>query len=425
MDFIEELSWRGMVQDITPGTQEYLQQQQTSGYIGFDPTASSLHIGNMLPIMLLVHFQRSGHKPIALVGGATGMIGDPSGKTDERQLLSVDRVVYNLECVKQQLSRFLDFTGPCAAQIVNNYDWFKDIRFLDFLRDVGKHLTVNYMVAKEAVKNRWDKGISFTEFSYQLLQAYDYYWLNKNQNCSLQMGGSDQWGNITAGTELIRRKAGGDAFALTCPLLTKADGTKFGKTAGGESVWLDATRTSPYRFYQYWLNTADADAPRLLRLFTLMPKEAITAIEEEHAASPHLRALQKALARDMTIRVHSEDDYRFAVEASDILFGKGTAASLQRLSEDDFLAVFDGVPQMTIARTIVESGCQMVDLICEQSGMFPSKGEARRLIAQGGLFLNKEKVADAAMVVTTGHLISGRYLLLQKGKKSYFIIKVV
>lgn len=270
-----------------------------------------------------------------------------------------------------------------------------------------------------------DKGISFTEFSYQLLQAYDYYWLNKNQNCSLQMGGSDQWGNITAGTELIRRKAGGDAFALTCPLLTKADGTKFGKTAGGESVWLDATRTSPYRFYQYWLNTADADAPRLLRLFTLMPKEAITAIEEEHAASPHLRALQKALARDMTIRVHSEDDYRFAVEASDILFGKGTAASLQRLSEDDFLAVFDGVPQMTIARTIVESGCQMVDLICEQSGMFPSKGEARRLIAQGGLFLNKEKVADAAMVVTTGHLISGRYLLLQKGKKSYFIIKVV
>ena len=425
MKFIEELRWRGMIHDMTPGTEEHLNAKNCSGYSGFDPTAPSLHIGNLMPIMLLMHFQRSGHSPIALVGGATGMIGDPSGKSDERKLLSTDVIEANLRGIRKQLEKFLDFSGRNAAQIVNNYDWFKEMRFLDFLREVGKHLTVNYMVAKESVRNRWDNGISFTEFSYQLLQGYDFYWLYANKNCELQIGGSDQWGNITSGVELVRRKTGGEAFALTCPLLTRADGSKFGKTAGGESVWLDAEKTSPYKFYQYWLNVADADAPKMLRNFTLLPREQIESLEQEQAEAPHLRAMQRALAEDVTVRVHSRDDYDRAVEASDILFGKGTTETLHRLSEKDFLAVFEGVPQAEVPRTEVENSITVVDLVSEKTSMFPSKGEARRMIVQGGLSINKEKCGDPMEKIDTGRLLQNRYLLLQKGKKGYFIVKTI
>ena len=425
MHFIEELRWRGMIQDMTPGTEEQLIKSSTSGYAGFDPTGPSLHIGHLIPIMLLVHFQRTGHTPIALLGGATGMIGDPSGKSEERNLLSLKTIEYNLHCIKKQLAKFLDFSGPNAAQIVNNHDWFVDMRFLDFLRDVGKHLTVNYMVAKESVKNRWENGISFTEFSYQLLQGYDFYWLFANKGCRLQMGGSDQWGNITSGVELVRRKAGGEAFALTCPLLKRADGKKFGKTADGESVWLDPERTSPYTFYQYWLNTADEDAGGFLRIFTLHSREKIETLEKEHAEAPHLRIMQRALAEDLTVRVHSKEEYIKAVEASEILFGKGTTETLHRLSEKDFLSIFEGVPQAEVARSEFDDGISVADLISVKSTMFGSKGEVRRMIAQGGLSLNKKKCTDPMEKIETERLLQNRYLLFQKGKKSYFIIKIV
>ncbi|HEX2957915.1 MAG TPA: tyrosine--tRNA ligase [Chitinispirillaceae bacterium] len=424
MNFIEELKWRGMIHDITPGTEEKLLEKSASGYAGFDPTASSLHIGHMIPIMLLVHFQRAGHKPVALVGGATGMIGDPSGKSEERKLLSAETVAYNQDCIKKQLSKFLDFSGDSAAEIVNNHDWFGTMGFLDFLRDVGKFLTVNYMVSKDSVKSRWEQGISYTEFSYQLLQSFDFYWLYTNKNCILQMGGSDQWGNITSGTELIRRKASGEAFALTCPLLTRADGKKFGKTEGGESVWLDPQRTSPYKFLQYWLNTTDADAPKLLRLFTLLSKEKIELLEKEHATAPEERIMQKALAKDITIRVHSEADYQAAVEASEILFGKGTTESLHKLSEGDFLSLFEGVPQASVSRAEFDSGISVLDLVSDKTKMFSSKGEARRMFQQGGVSLNKTKVTDPAEKVTADELLNSRYLLFQRGKKNYFVVRV-
>ncbi|MFP4013002.1 MAG: tyrosine--tRNA ligase [Chitinispirillaceae bacterium] len=426
MNFIEELRWRGMIQDVTPGVEEKLQSAMTTGYVGFDPTGKSLHIGHMLPIMLLVHLQRCGHKPIALTGGATGLIGDPSGKSEERKLLSADEVARNVQTIRKQLEKFLDFSGAeNSAEVANNYDWFKDMNVLEFLRDVGKHLTVNYMVSKDSVKNRWDQGISFTEFSYQLLQGYDFYWLYTNKDCALQLGGSDQWGNIVSGTELVRRKAGGEAYALTCPLLTRSDGKKFGKSEGGESVWLDPEMTSPYKFYQYWLNCTDEDAPKLLRFFTLLPRDEITALEQEHAKAPHERIMQKALAKDVTIRVHTEEEYRKAVEASGILFGKGTNEALQSLSEQDFLSVFEGVPQVEISRTELEAGIQVLDLISEKSKIFPSKGEARRMISQGGVSLNKVKVGDPADQITTSMLLNDKYLLFQKGKKSYFILRAV
>jgi len=423
MNFIEELRWRGMIHDTTPGIEEKLQQGPKVGYAGFDPTAASLHIGHLIPIMLLMHFQRCGHKPIALVGGATGMIGDPSGKSEERKLLSIEQVAFNQECIKGQLAKFLDFSGSNAAEIVNNYTWFKDMGFLEFLRDVGKYLTVNYMVSKDSVKNRWENGISYTEFSYQLLQAYDFCWLYTHKNCILQIGGSDQWGNITSGTELVRRKVSGEAFALTCPLLTRADGKKFGKTEGGESVWLDPKLTSPYKFYQYWLNVTDEEAPRLLRIFTLMSQNEILSLEQEQKKAPQERAMQKALAKEITVRVHSQQDYLKAIEASEILFGKGTAEMLRQLSEEEFLSVFEGVPQTGISSTELEAGITALDLASVKTGLFSSKGEARRMISQGGLSINKEKITDPAIVINPSFLINGKYILLQKGKKGYFIVK--
>ncbi|MCX7726241.1 MAG: tyrosine--tRNA ligase [Chitinispirillaceae bacterium] len=425
MNFIEELKWRGMIHSITPGAEEFLAtNKDVAGYAGFDPTASSLHIGHLIPVMMLVHFQESGYKPIALVGGATGMVGDPSGKSEERKLLSIDTVMYNLECLKKQLEKFLDFSSKKGAEIVNNYDWFKDFRFLDFLRDIGKHITVNYMVAKESVKNRWENGISFTEFSYQLLQGYDFYWLYKNKGCTIQMGGSDQWGNITTGVELVRRIAGGEVHGLTCPLLTRSDGKKFGKTAGGESVWLDPKLTSPYKFYQYWLNTTDEDAPKLLRMFSLLSKEEIESLEKEHAKAPHERIMQKTLAKDITIRVHSKEDLQKAIEASEILFGQGTTETLKKMSEEDFLAVFEGVPQSNISKNELENGISLLTLLTEKCGIFPSKGEARRMIANGGLLLNKQKCTDPEQKITKDNLLQDKYLLFQKGKKNYFIVKV-
>jgi len=426
MGFLEELQWRGMVQDTTQGTKERLEKGSAVGYSGFDPSAPSLHIGNLIPIMLLVHFQRTGNKPIALVGGATGMIGDPSGKSEERNLLSDEEVRFNQESIRKQLEKFLDFTeGPTKAEVVNNFDWFKNIGFLDFLRDVGKHLSINYMMAKDSVKSRLEGGISFTEFSYQLLQAYDFYWLYNQMDCVLQMGGSDQWGNITAGTELIRRKIGCDAYALTCPLLTRADGTKFGKTAGGQSVWLDPERTSPYTFYQYWLNCSDEDAPQMLRTFSLLPKTEIEELERMHATAPHERPMQKALARDVTIRVHSEADYEMAVGAADILFGKGTTKALQKLSERDFLSVFEGVPQTPLSNDDLSSGITVIDLVAVKTSLFSSKGEARRMIFQGGVSINKERITDPSEKVTPDHLLNSKYILLQKGKKIFHIAKAV
>ena len=423
MDFIEELTWRGMIHDMMPGTAEKLANPGVTGYIGFDPTASSLQLGNFVPIMLLVHFQRAGHRPLALIGGATGMIGDPSGKSEERNLLSLDEIQHNLGCFRKQLTKFLDFTGPGAAEIVHNYDWFKGVTFLEFLRDTGKHLTVNYMIAKDSVQSRLESGISFTEFSYQLLQAYDFYWLYTNKNCALQMGGSDQWGNITAGCELVRRKAGGEAFALTCPLLTKADGTKFGKSAAGEKIWLDPAMTSPYRFYQFWLNTTDEDARKFIKFFTLMSQEEINGIIAEHDAAPHLRPLQKALAKDITIRVHSKQDWEAAVEASSILFGEGTTEALKKVSEKDLLAMFEGVPQAKIAKTELEAGVNILELLTAKCNVVASKGEAKRLIQNNGIFINKEKISDAAAVVNAGSLLNGKYILAQKGKKNYVLIK--
>jgi tyrosyl-tRNA synthetase len=422
-DLIKELEWRGLIHDITPGTQEQLSKEITAGYVGFDPSAESLHIGNLVPIMLLVHLQRSGHKPYALVGGATGMVGDPSGKTEERKLLSIEQIEKNVNGIRKQLSQFLDFDcGETSAELVNNFDWFKEFSFLDFIRDAGKHITINYMLAKDSVKNRLETGMSFTEFSYQLIQGYDFYHLFANNNVKLQMGGSDQWGNITTGTEFIRRKSGGEAFALTAPLVKKADGTKFGKSEGG-NVWLSRELTSPYKFYQFWLNVSDDDVKKYIRVFSLLSQPEIEAIEKEHESAPHLRTLQKALAQELTIRVHSQEDFETAVEASQILFGNATSQSLRNLSEGDFLSVFDGVPQKEISISVMSDGISVIDILSDQSGFLPSKGEARRALKENSISVNKEKVGEEH-VVTTSDLINGKYLLLQRGKKSYFLVIV-
>ncbi len=424
-NFVEELKWRGMIHDSMPGTEEQLQKEMTAGYVGIDPTADSLHIGHLVSIMMLKHLQLAGHKPFALVGGATGMIGDPSGKSEERNLLSEDILQHNVASLTRQLGKFLDYNcGPNSAEIINNYDWFKDMPFLDFLREVGKHLTVSYMMAKDSVQKRLETGISYTEFTYQLVQGYDFYYLNQHKNCKLQMGGSDQWGNIVTGTELIRRKAGGEAFALTCPLITKADGGKFGKTESG-SIWLDPKKTSPYQFYQFWLNTSDADASKYIRIFTLFNKLEIEAMETEHLLEPHLRILQKALAKDVTTRVHSEADYNAALEASEILFGKGTTETLKNLSEEDLLAVFEGVPQVEINKSELENGINIVDLLTDKSAIFPSKGEARKMVQGGGIAINKEKIEDINFMVTSGNLLNGKYILAQKGKKNYYLAKMI
>lgn len=424
-NFIEELRWRGMIHDIMPGTEEQLNKESTAGYIGFDPTADSLHIGNLVQIMTLVHFQQCGHKPVALVGGATGMVGDPSGKSDERNLLSEDVLRHNEACVKKQLDKFIDFnSGATGGELVNNYEWFKDFRFLDFIRDVGKHLTVNYMMAKDSVQKRLETGLSFTEFTYQLVQGYDFYWLYKNKNCKLQMGGSDQWGNIVTGTEFIRRKANGDAFALTTPLIKKADGSKFGKTEQG-NIWLDAKRTSPYKFYQYWLNASDIDALNFIKIFTLLSKGEIDALAEEHAIAPHLRKLQQALAKDITIRVHSAADLDSAIKASAILFGSSTTQDLQSLDEETLLSVMEGVPQATISRTKWDTCTSTIDLLSEitDGTIFPSKGEARKMIQAGGVSVNKIKVEDGTKKPEY-ILLHNKYLLAQKGKKNYYLIIV-
>ncbi len=429
MNFVEELKWRGMIHDIMPGTEELLNKERTSGYIGFDPTADSLHIGHMVQVMMLMHFQRAGHTPIALVGGATGMIGDPSGKSEERNLLDETSLRRNQEAIKIQLAKFLDFKSdkPNKALMVNNYDWMKDFSFLAFIRDIGKHITVNYMMSKDSVKKRIGSeskdGMSFTEFSYQLVQGTDFLHLYNNFNCKLQMGGSDQWGNIVTGTELIRRKAGGEAFALTCPLITKADGNKFGKTESG-NVWLDPGKTTPYQFYQFWLNVSDEDAAKYIKIFTILSKEDIEAITMEHSKAPHERLLQRRLAEEVTVMVHSREDYEGAVEASQILFGKGTTESLRKMNESTFLAVFEGVPVFEIGNEIIDGGVSIADLCAEHSQVFTSKGELRRLVQGGGLSLNKEKVENAEMIVGREFLLNGKYLLVQKGKKNYFLLKV-
>lgn len=422
-NFIEELRWRGMLHDMMPGTEEQLTKEVTTGYVGFDPTADSLGVGNMVQVMILMHFQQCGHKPVALVGGATGMIGDPSGKSAERNLLSEEALRHNVECQQKQLEKFLDFNcGERSAQIVNNYDWFKNMSFLEFLRDVGKHLTVSYMMAKDSVQNRLETGISFTEFSYQLVQGYDFLHLNKELNCKIQMGGSDQWGNIVTGTELIRRKSSGEAYALTTPLITKADGTKFGKSEGG-NIWLDANKTSPYKFYQFWLNASDADAGKYIRIFSLKNKEEIESLEAEHLKAPHERKLQKALAEEVTERVHSKDDLTQAIEASEILFGKGTTETLKKLPESSLLAVFEGVPQFSVSKNELNSGVPIIDLLAEKTTIFPSKGEARKMIQNGGFSINQEKVQDIARNISVSDLLNNKYILAKKGKKEYFLIK--
>lgn len=427
MNLIEELRWRGMIQDIMPGTEEQLNKEMTSGYIGFDPTADSLHIGSLVPILLLVHLQRAGHKPYALVGGATGMVGDPSGKSEERNLLSEEILQHNLACVKKQLEKFLDFDAgkSNAAVMVNNYDWFKDFSFLHFIRDVGKHITVNYMMSKDSVKKRLegDNGMSFTEFTYQLVQGYDFYWLYQNRNCKLQMGGSDQWGNIVTGTELIRRKAGEEAFAFTCPLVTKSDGGKFGKTEKG-NVWLDANKTSPYQFYQFWLNASDEDAKKWIKTFTLLPKEEIENLLAEHETAPHLRALQKKLAEQLTTFVHSKEDYDFAVKASEILFSNDTAEILQSLNEEQLLQVLEGVPTVEVTQQQLAEGYDLLNLLSD-TGIFPSKGEARKMWQGGGISINKIKVGSEKLSVHSADLLQGKYLLIQKGKKNYYLVKAV
>ncbi len=424
-NFVEELKWRGMLHDIMPGTEEQLQKEPTGGYIGFDPTADSLHIGHLAQIMTLVHFQQCGHKPFALVGGATGMVGDPSGKSAERNLLSEEVLVHNVTCVKRQLEKFLDFgQGISGAEMVNNYDWFKDFRFLDFIREVGKHITVNYMMAKDSVKNRLESGLSFTEFSYQLVQGYDFYYLYTHKNCKLQMGGSDQWGNIVTGTELIRRKTNGEAYALTTSLIKKADGTKFGKTEGG-NVWLDPKATSPYTFYQFWLNTSDEDAVNYIRIFTLKNREEIEALIRLHQQAPQKRELQHALAKDITIRVHSLSDYEQAVRASGILFGNSTTEDLESLDEETLLDIMEGVPHASLSRSAWEQQPGVVDLLSDLTGnlIFPSKGEARKMIQGGGVSINKVKVTDTNQR-STYTLLHNKYLLAQKGKKNYFLIEV-
>ena len=429
INFIEELRWRGMIHDMIPGTEEQLLKEQTSAYLGIDPTADSLHIGHLVGVMMLRHLQLAGHRPIALIGGATGMIGDPSLKSAERNLLDEETLRHNQECIKKQLSKFLDFDSdaPNAAVLVNNYDWMKDYTFLGFIRDIGKLITVNYMMAKDSVKKRLNgensAGMSFTEFSYQLLQGYDYLYLYRNYGVRLQMGGSDQWGNITTGTELIRRTEGGEAFALVCPLITKADGGKFGKTESG-NVWLDPARTSPYAFYQFWLNVNDTDAARYIKIFTTLTKEEIAVLEAQQAEAPHLRPLQKRLAEEITILVHGRENYEAAVAASGILFGQGTKEQLQTLDEATLLAVFEGVPQFEISQDKLASGIKVIDLLTEEAAVFPSKGELRKLITAGGLSVNKEKVASPEDIFSAEQLIAGRYLLVQRGKKSYYLIIV-
>jgi tyrosyl-tRNA synthetase len=424
MNFVEELRWRGMLHDIMPGTEELLNKGMASGYIGFDPTADSLHVGSLAQIMTMIHFQRAGHKPFALVGGATGMVGDPSGKSAERNLLSEDVLQHNLNGIKSQLEKFLDFDcGGNSAQMVNNYDWFKTYNFLDFIRDVGKHITVNYMMAKDSVKNRinGDTGMSFTEFSYQLVQGYDFYYLWKNHNCVLQMGGSDQWGNIVTGTELIRRKDAGEAYALTTQLIKKSDGTKFGKTEGG-NIWLDAAKTSPYKFYQFWLNTSDADAKAYIKIFTLFDEQTINSLIAEQDAAPHTRVLQKALAKDITIRVHGEAAYEKAIKSSEFLFGNIGIEFLSELNDEEVLGLFEGVPNFTISLNDLKAGIHVLDLLAANTAVFPSKGEAKKMIQGGGAAINKEKIASAEDIYTTDNLINGKYLVAQKGKKNYFLI---
>jgi tyrosyl-tRNA synthetase len=430
MNFIDELNWRGMIHDVMPGLEEQLKKEMTTAYVGIDPTADSLHIGHLVSVMMLKHFQVAGHKPIALVGGATGMIGDPSGKSQERNLLDETTLRHNQECLKRQLAKFLDFESDAAnaAEMVNNYDWMIKFGFLEFIRDIGKHITVNYMMAKDSVKKRLDPesgaaGMSFTEFTYQLVQGTDFLHLYEAKNCKLQMGGSDQWGNITTGTELIRRKTGGEAFALTCPLIKKADGTKFGKTEEG-NVWLDPERTSPYKFYQFWLNTSDEDAERYIKIFTLLPKDEIFELIEKHKEAPHLRVLQNKLAKEITTMVHSTQDFEMAVEASQILFGNGTAEQLRKLNKSTFLSVFDGVPQFTVSKTDIENGINVVDLLAAKTEIFSSKGELRRTIQGNGLSINKEKITTPDLIIDSSFLISNKYILAQKGKKNYSLIIV-
>ncbi|MGP1991335.1 tyrosine--tRNA ligase [Zobellia laminariae] len=427
-NFVEELKWRGMLHDAMPGTEEHLMNEMQSAYVGIDPTADSLHIGHLVGVMMLRHFQLAGHKPYALIGGATGMIGDPSGKSAERNLLDEPTLRHNQEAIKEQLSRFLDFEGAAdnAAILVNNYDWMKDFSFLDFIRDVGKHITVNYMMAKDSVKKRLSseskEGMSFTEFTYQMVQGYDFLYLYQNHNCTLQMGGSDQWGNITTGTELIRRIGGGKGYALTCPLITKADGTKFGKTEGG-NIWLDSERTSPYKFYQYWLNTSDVDAEKYIKIFTFLSKEEIDGLIKEHQEAPHMRVLQKRLAEEITVMVHSQEDLENAQKASNILFGKSTSKDLKGLSEKTFLDVFDGVPQAEISKSELTSGLNMIGALADKTGFLASNSEARRELKQNSISVNKEKVKDDYLI-TEDDLINGKFVLLQRGKKNYFVLVV-
>lgn len=427
MDFIEELTWRGMIHTVMPGTDEQLKKEMTTAYLGIDPTADSLHIGHLVGVMMLKHFQRAGHRPIALVGGATGMIGDPSMKSQERKLLDEETLRHNQEAIKKQLAKFLDFDSdaPNHAELVNNYDWMKNFSFLDFIRDVGKHITVNYMMAKDSVKKRLSgesqQGMSFTEFSYQLVQGYDFLTLYKEKNCRLQLGGSDQWGNITTGTELIRRTVGGEAYALTCPLITKADGGKFGKTESG-NVWLDPRYTSPYKFYQFWLNVSDADAEKYIKIFTELSREEIESLVAEQEKDPGLRPLQKRLAKEITTMVHSAEEYEAAVEASQILFSNKASETLRKIDEDTLLAVFEGVPQFEVEKADIEAGIKIADLLTDKAAVFPSKGELRKLAQQGGLSINKEKVADVYAPASADMLLNGKYILVQKGKKNYFLL---
>ena len=427
INFVKELEWRGMINNMMPGTEEQLNKEMTSAYVGIDPTADSLHIGHLVGIMMLKHFQRAGHRPIALIGGATGMIGDPSMKSQERVLIDEHTLRHNQECLRKQLEKFLDFDSdaPNAAILVNNYDWMKNYSFLQFIRDVGKHITVNYMMAKDSVKKRLsanaDHGMSFTEFSYQLLQGYDFLYLYEHEGCRLQLGGSDQWGNITTGTELIRRMNGGEAFAITCPLITKADGTKFGKTEGG-NVWLDPKRTSPYKFYQFWLNVSDADAAKYIKIFTDLSQEEIAELEQQQAADPGLRPLQKRLAKEITTMVHSAADYEMAVEASQILFSNKANEILHKIDEETLLSVFEGVPQFEISKAKLEEGVPAIALLTDEAAVFPSKGEMKKMTQGGGVSINKEKLTDQNTLITTAHLLNDKYILAQRGKKNYFLL---